>query len=86
MRQWSIADRYHSLWRRAKARNDSFKTLYGGQFTLFFYEQHHSFFRNLSPLFVTVKFEFNISYNNIYTCHECELEALQPKKIYSHYN
>ena len=36
MRQWSIADRYHSLWRRAKARNDSFKTLHGGQFTLFF--------------------------------------------------
>ena len=51
-----------SLWRRANARNVSFKTLYGGQFTLstqlippnYRYTlpptQHKSLFRNLNPL------------------------------------
>ena len=52
----------YSLWRRANARNVSFFTLYGGQFTFSTQSltlnylpytpptQHHSFFRNLPPL------------------------------------
>ena len=53
---------FQSLWRRANARNVSFLTLYGDQFTLSTQliilnypvklspTQHHSFYKNLPPL------------------------------------
>ena len=55
-----------SLWRRANTWNVSFRSLYGGQFTLSTQlikpnylvilpsTQHHSFFRNLPPLSYSV--------------------------------
>ena len=60
----SVSPSLDSLRRKANARNVSFRISYGGQFTLSTQlikpnylvilppTQHHSFFRNLAPLFV----------------------------------